>query len=422
MSTSISSSQFNQPLLPQPANYFGGNTVPPFPSESCDSFFSNCSTVGKKSKDGWSLSKIFAISTAALLTVIGGAFLFRKPLGLEGFFNKFKKNPNVNQRSTQQSAGASEEIKNLFNAGATLPHENKGFSGGDAHRYNMAYVDHRIKYPQSAEKDAHAYAATQAKNNQGKLPHEYKSGINEKDSHIYNIAYAKHRAEHPGTDRKDAHTYAKSKISAASSVGPFQILAGPKAKPYTQAWMNHQDNKAFIDEHIKKGGEAKAVGFYESTEDFAEFANTFPCTKPMQWKGLTLHKSETIFQLHKLLDENGNLKVSPQDFAALAKELEQASGSQMPNIMKNSPLIKAHRPYPSQWWTDWDNIGSQKAMDTALALKLQHNPDYAGHLRNTGKAIIVESTKNDAKWGSGEHGEGQNLLGKSLMNYRDTKL
>lgn len=59
-------------------------------------------------------------------------------------------------------------------------------------------------------------------------------------------------------------------------------------------------------------------------------------------------------------------------------------------------------------------------MEKALLFKFQQHPDLRIKLVGTGNAHIVYVDPNDAFWGSGLDGMGQNFLGQALVNARET--
>jgi predicted NAD-dependent protein-ADP-ribosyltransferase YbiA (DUF1768 family) len=58
-------------------------------------------------------------------------------------------------------------------------------------------------------------------------------------------------------------------------------------------------------------------------------------------------------------------------------------------------------------------------MRNVLLTKFGQNPALADKLLATGDAILIEDSKTDAYWGVGKKGNGQNWLGKCLMDIRE---
>lgn len=92
-------------------------------------------------------------------------------------------------------------------------------------------------------------------------------------------------------------------------------------------------------------------------------------------------------------------------------------------------IVKAPTPHlafkaarclkPEDIRSDWDNI-KVNVMEKALRAKFMQHPDLAKKLLRTGDAILIEDSPVDSFWGCGKDGKGQNMLGKLLMNIRET--
>ncbi|EJD01691.1 DUF1768-domain-containing protein [Fomitiporia mediterranea MF3/22] len=67
---------------------------------------------------------------------------------------------------------------------------------------------------------------------------------------------------------------------------------------------------------------------------------------------------------------------------------------------------------------DWEEILFSK-MEDVLYRKLAQHPDLRELLLDTGIAEIVYADASDPFWGTGEHEEGENELGKTLMRVRE---
>lgn len=66
---------------------------------------------------------------------------------------------------------------------------------------------------------------------------------------------------------------------------------------------------------------------------------------------------------------------------------------------------------------DWDLVKEQ-VMFEGLRAKFRQHPDLGNMLLGTGMRLLVEHTGNDAYWGDGGDGSGQNRLGQLLMAVR----
>ena len=61
-------------------------------------------------------------------------------------------------------------------------------------------------------------------------------------------------------------------------------------------------------------------------------------------------------------------------------------------------------------------------MREAVRAKFTQHEDLRELLLSTGDAKLVEHTEDDAFWGDGGDGRGQNMLGRILMGVRDSLL
>ncbi|GMK37184.1 hypothetical protein PCCS19_02370 [Paenibacillus sp. CCS19] len=69
--------------------------------------------------------------------------------------------------------------------------------------------------------------------------------------------------------------------------------------------------------------------------------------------------------------------------------------------------------------TDWEMV-KDDIMKTAIKAKVIHHESIRNILLSTGNCILVEHTKNDSYWADGGDGSGMNMLGKILMEVRDS--
>lgn len=66
---------------------------------------------------------------------------------------------------------------------------------------------------------------------------------------------------------------------------------------------------------------------------------------------------------------------------------------------------------------DWLSV-REPVMLVGLRAKFTQHPNLAFQLRRSGERLLVEHTRNDAYWGDGGDGSGENRLGKLLMQIR----
>ena len=66
---------------------------------------------------------------------------------------------------------------------------------------------------------------------------------------------------------------------------------------------------------------------------------------------------------------------------------------------------------------DWEQA-KDDVMRRAVYAKFSQNKEIRDVLISTGQEVLVEKTSNDYYWGCGTDGNGQNMLGKILMEVR----
>ncbi len=67
---------------------------------------------------------------------------------------------------------------------------------------------------------------------------------------------------------------------------------------------------------------------------------------------------------------------------------------------------------------DWETVKDSVMRDAVRAKFTQHE-DIRAVLLSTGDETLIEAARNDAYWGYGPDGKGQNKLGLTLMDIRD---
>ena len=138
------------------------------------------------------------------------------------------------------------------------------------------------------------------------------------------------------------------------------------------------------------------INFYAVGDDYGCFSNFSP--HPITLKGKTWQTSEHYFQAQKVAgtpaEEEVRLAKSPMIAARMGRS-------------RKRPLRK-----------DWETVKDSIVYEAVLAKFTQH-PDLREVLLATGDARIVEYTENDAYWGDGGDGSGENRLGRILMRVRE---
>ena len=133
------------------------------------------------------------------------------------------------------------------------------------------------------------------------------------------------------------------------------------------------------------------------------FLSNFYNKYQFEFEGLTYHSSEAAFQAQKCSTEEEKIKYTKITNPVVAKQM----GKKEPGFPSN-----------------WDEI-SYGIMKRILMAKFSV-PELKEMLKDTGDAILIEGNKHhDNRWGkclcnSCKNKEGQNWLGKILMEIRET--
>jgi N-glycosidase YbiA len=139
----------------------------------------------------------------------------------------------------------------------------------------------------------------------------------------------------------------------------------------------------------------KQILFYRVTEPYGSFSNF--SSHPVELNGRVWSTSEHYFQAQKFAgtehEEAVRLAKSPMVAARMGRSRE--------------------RPLRTDWETVKDDV-----MREVLRAKFAQHPELRSLLLSTGKAEIIEHTKNDRYWGNGGDGSGKNRLGQLLMELR----
>jgi len=140
-----------------------------------------------------------------------------------------------------------------------------------------------------------------------------------------------------------------------------------------------------------------AINFYLKSDEFGQLSNFAPF--PIELDGERWPTSEHYFQAQKFEDEAYRQKIrktsSPMQAARLGRDRKQKLRG------------------------DWESVKIGIMRQAVLAKFTQH-ADLRELLLSTGEAKIVEHTENDDYWGDGGDGSGKNMLGRILMEVRDT--
>ncbi len=139
------------------------------------------------------------------------------------------------------------------------------------------------------------------------------------------------------------------------------------------------------------------VKFYSVGNEFGEFSNF--AIYPISLDGELWPTSEHYFQAQKFGDE------------AYRQKIRKA----------NSPMLAARlgRDRKQKLRRDWESV-KIGIMRSAVSAKFTQHVDLRTLLLSTGDAKLVEHTENDDYWGDGGDGSGKNMLGRILMQVRES--
>lgn len=163
------------------------------------------------------------------------------------------------------------------------------------------------------------------------------------------------------------------------------------------------------------------IKFYAKGKPFYEFSNFYP--SPFELDGHAYATAEHAFQAPKFPDH--------PEYAALIRSCEEPGACF--NLARQRPgrvdrqlragdartvnaLIREYKA-TAKIRPDWDTERLD-VMRRVLRAKFTQNPELAALLRGTGAATIVEDSPRDSYWGVGKNGEGDNWLGRLLMELR----
>lgn len=138
------------------------------------------------------------------------------------------------------------------------------------------------------------------------------------------------------------------------------------------------------------------IEFYSTADDFGCLSNF--AAYPIRLDGKLWPTSEHYFQAQKFED------------AAYAETIRKA----------NSPMIAARlgRDRKRKLRRDWERV-KDDVMRKAVRAKFTQHDELRAILLETGSALLVEHTTNDAYWADGGDGSGRNMLGHILMQVRE---
>ena len=139
------------------------------------------------------------------------------------------------------------------------------------------------------------------------------------------------------------------------------------------------------------------VNFYSIGDEFGEFSNF--AEYPISLDGERWPTSEHYFQAQKFEDNKYRQKIRKA----------------------NSPMLAARlgRDRKQKLRRDWESV-KVGVMRSAVLAKFTQHADLLALLLSTGEAKLVEHTENDDYCGDGGDGSGKNMLGRILMQVRES--
>jgi len=159
------------------------------------------------------------------------------------------------------------------------------------------------------------------------------------------------------------------------------------------------------------------IRFYRATGEYGFLSNLYPCRLVYETGGgskAVFPSAEHAYQWFKAKDEKTKEWIRMAPYSRLA-------------------AIAGHGLFPYDVNPNWNKYNSGNGLtdtgDEALRYKVvimrnvllnkfSHNPDLADKLLATGDVNLIEDSKTDSYWGIGKKGNGQNMLGKCLMDIR----
>ncbi len=141
-----------------------------------------------------------------------------------------------------------------------------------------------------------------------------------------------------------------------------------------------------------------AIFFYKVDQPYGCFSNFSPYG--FQLQGQTWMTAEHYYQAQKFAGTCDR---------HLCRLIQQVATPMEAAALGRSPR---HQVRP-----DWEQVKTN-VMYVAVLTKFETHIDIQTVLLSTGDQLIIEDSPVDAYWGCGPDGQGQNQLGKTLMNVR----
>ena len=139
------------------------------------------------------------------------------------------------------------------------------------------------------------------------------------------------------------------------------------------------------------------VKFYKSSWDYGFLSNLFKA--PVSFEGKKFRSSEEAYQYGKPVEKE------VAEWIVSAPHQRQVAQA-------------AHSLLPYDIVPDWNKIKVER-MRRVVEAKFAQNKELKQKLLDTGDNILLEDSPTDKFWGIGAKGDGENVLGKLLMELRE---
>lgn len=171
---------------------------------------------------------------------------------------------------------------------------------------------------------------------------------------------------------------------------------------------------------------AARIDFFRPTDRYGELSNFYALSTPIVYRGKSYPTSEHLYQAMKFLGPGSTkLHQAYADLIRRAKTPNMAKILAAQRVGGKHPWRVTLNAYISQSLhqnvrprADWDDVKAKKMLEVLL-LKFEQDTHCRQVLMATGTALLAEASPYDAYWGTGSGGDGENMLGKLLVEARD---
>ena len=175
------------------------------------------------------------------------------------------------------------------------------------------------------------------------------------------------------------------------------------------------------------------VSFFSPKNKYYEFSN-FWSKRPTIIDNISYISTENYFQSQKFIYDDAS-DITLEYGKLIASDKIRFDGNEYNNTPGKSKLLGTQRVVNRYLWQkqltpiieyykdaqidpNWEDR-KLKVMYKAVYNKFNNDPKLKNILLETNGKIIVENSPFDKCWGIGKHGDGENLLGLTLMAVRE---